>query len=915
MSYLNVTEVESALAGLATTYPAVAQLITLPHTTIEGRTVHALRIGTAPATSRDAVLLTGGVHAREWGSSEICVSLAADLCEAFTNSTGLAYGGKSFTSAEVQALVQGLNWFVFADSNPDGRNFSQNTDAMWRRNRNAAESGGDDDCIGVDLNRNQDFLWDFPNRFAPTASVSTSTSPCSPSQTYRGSAVTSEPEAKNIVWLLDTFPRIRWYVDLHSSGEMILHSWGDDDSQSVTSSQNFTNAAFNALRGLPGDSNYREFIPAADFTEATVLASAMHDAIQAVRGTDYSVGPAFELYATSGANDDYAYSRHLADSAKGKVIAYTVEWGTEFQPPWPEMEQIIKDVSSGLLAFAATAICMVDGAVTLDTPTVTFNDVPEAETTARAVVFSVTRCDTSAFQIVSTTGPFGQLPSPMASLPAVTSPELREARLWLSFTGQNDGDVASGSVTVRLVETGEEWIIPVTANTIARPSVAVALVLDQSGSMTGPSGVPAFPTRNDALKFSAPIFVNVLPEGDGIGVVDFDHDAYDRMAIATAGPPSLFDTARNDALSAIANHLPNPSGMTAIGDGVEHAHNMLSVVSGFDQKAMVVFTDGFETSSKYIADVAPLINDRVFAIGLGTADQVQPAALNALTNSSGGYLLMTGDLGSTDLFRLSKYYLQILAGVTNRDIVLDPDGCVLPEQVVKIPFNLNEADIEADVILLSDWSSSAFVFALETPAGEIFDPSQASALGGEFVTGNGASYYRFTLPVALGAGAHAGKWNAIIAVNPRYQKRVPKNGLRYSLSVHSYGGIRLVGSTSQNSNEPGASITITGVMSEYGVPVNDQRVDIVAEIERPDGTSWTQSMSETTNGVYETAFVAGQQGVYPMRLLAKGKSTRGRPFTREHLLTASTWKGGDQRPPTGDNQPTDWCDLLACLRN
>src|SRR3954466_7241788 len=119
MSYLNITEVESALVGLASTYPSICELITLPNASIEGRTSHAVRIGTAPTTSRDGVLLTGGVHAREWGSSEICVSLAADLCEAFTNHTGLAYGGRSFTSAEVQALVEGLNWFVFADVNPD----------------------------------------------------------------------------------------------------------------------------------------------------------------------------------------------------------------------------------------------------------------------------------------------------------------------------------------------------------------------------------------------------------------------------------------------------------------------------------------------------------------------------------------------------------------------------------------------------------------------------------------------------------------------------------------------------------------------------------------------------------------------------------------------------------------------------
>ncbi|MDQ1276457.1 MAG: carboxypeptidase, partial [Euryarchaeota archaeon] len=67
MAYLNVDEVESALIALATTYPEICELITLPNTTVEGRTCHALRIGQGAATDCDGVLLTGCVHAREWG--------------------------------------------------------------------------------------------------------------------------------------------------------------------------------------------------------------------------------------------------------------------------------------------------------------------------------------------------------------------------------------------------------------------------------------------------------------------------------------------------------------------------------------------------------------------------------------------------------------------------------------------------------------------------------------------------------------------------------------------------------------------------------------------------------------------------------------------------------------------------------
>ncbi len=116
--YLNITEVESGLSGLASTYPALTELITLPNTTHEGRTTHALRIGIGSVSSKDGVLFIGGVHAREWGSCEICLNFAADLLEAYTLGTGLIYGGKSYTSSQVKKHRRRFTCLCLSPSQP-----------------------------------------------------------------------------------------------------------------------------------------------------------------------------------------------------------------------------------------------------------------------------------------------------------------------------------------------------------------------------------------------------------------------------------------------------------------------------------------------------------------------------------------------------------------------------------------------------------------------------------------------------------------------------------------------------------------------------------------------------------------------------------------------------------------------------
>lgn len=353
MTFLNVVEIESALVGLASAYPALAELITLPHFTVQGRQSHALRIGSRQCYRR-TILIISGTHAREWGGPDICINLLADLLEAWANNTGLTYGGTSFSAGQLQQILDSVELIVFPDINPDGRNYSQTVYAMWRKNRSG--SGG------VDLNRNYDFLWDFTVAFAPGALAAGTLASNDPNNDlYHGTAPFSEAETRNVRWLFQQNPNISRFIDVHSYGGDILHPWGDDENQSVTQSMNFLNSGWNLQRGLKNDP-YREFITPVDLSRLQATGNAMSSAIAGVRGHTYTVAQSFFLpgwvtYPTSGASDDWAFSRSYANPSMSKVLGYVIEFNKTwtFFPPWSEMEKIILDVDAGLVAFCLDA--------------------------------------------------------------------------------------------------------------------------------------------------------------------------------------------------------------------------------------------------------------------------------------------------------------------------------------------------------------------------------------------------------------------------------------------------------------------------------------------------------------------------------------------------------------------------------
>jgi carbon monoxide dehydrogenase subunit G len=551
------------------------------------------------------------------------------------------------------------------------------------------------------------------------------------------------------------------------------------------------------------------------------------------------------------------------------------------------------------------------------------------------------------------------------------------ARLWIIYrTGVAPSTLPAQIVTVREPVSGQTWTITIDGNTVARKTAAVALVLDRSGSMADDRGDGQ--SKHVSLQQAAEIFVDVMLEGDGVGLVRYDQDAQVVQSVVQLGSGGISDINRNNTIDLIRGNSFDPAGATSIGDGIFEGRQILdNAVGSYDVKALTVLTDGVENSSRFISDVAAAINEKTYAVGLGTPQNTSAAALQNISGNTGGFLLVTGAIGTDNRFLLQKYFLQILAGVSNAEVVLDPDGVLAPGTVHRIPFQLSDADTGVDVILLSP-HVNAVDFRLQTPNGLILEPWRAlSEPAMRYVLGNNVSYFRLVLPTQLIADRfdQGGTWHALLTIGrPRLTQTrdneqgidvgiarglhatatqrsqiqqqtgivnelhrsfavaqstglaaavVTQRTLPYSLIVHSYSNVSLRVELHQSGYEPGAQIRVQASLTQSGIPLRGNAV-VWAELTRPDRSKVDVSFVPTEAGHFVAQFVAETAGVHTIRVRARGQTRKGMPFVREQTLTAVVWRGGDRDAETGAGGGDHWvdvlnerherlCELLRCL--
>ncbi len=256
-------------------------------------------------SSKLGVVITGCHHAREWMTVEAPLALGKSMLD-----------GIAGDPVKQQRLHDSEVWIVPC-VNPDGYEYSRNTDNMWRKNRSVQgvdQLGNPTEAIGVDLNRNYgDDTLNHHIVFRPDGDTpgnikddfgATSDDPFS--EVYRGITAASEPEVK-AMQELQLRSNIRGVLDFHSYGDDLLYPWSHTPV-------------------APPEQAFYE---------------SVGGKVAAAGG--YKLEPSIGLYPNSGSSDVFQEANGLR--------TFTFEMGKNFQPNPNKIPAVTKAASSAATVF------------------------------------------------------------------------------------------------------------------------------------------------------------------------------------------------------------------------------------------------------------------------------------------------------------------------------------------------------------------------------------------------------------------------------------------------------------------------------------------------------------------------------------------------------------------------------------
>jgi len=183
-------------------FPTFTEITTIGKS-YEGKEIYAFRVGERGVDDKEprkTILVTGGLHGREWISTSTINYLLWSMVTAF----GM--------DPMVTKLLQRFDLVFIPVLNPDGYEYTWQTDRLWRKSRQLTKMRF---CRGLDLDHAFGYEWE---------STQHQTDPCS--ESYGGEQPFQATEASELAeWAKNqTENNVRFigFLDLHSYSQQVL---------------------------------------------------------------------------------------------------------------------------------------------------------------------------------------------------------------------------------------------------------------------------------------------------------------------------------------------------------------------------------------------------------------------------------------------------------------------------------------------------------------------------------------------------------------------------------------------------------------------------------------------------------------------------------------------------------------------
>lgn len=512
-------------------------------------------------------------------------------------------------------------------------------------------------------------------------------------------------------------------------------------------------------------------------------------------------------------------------------------------------------------------------------------------------------------------------------------------------------DGASGTYTANLiieninVPGAGTFTYPLSAEIIDPVPVDIALVIDRSGSMDDPAW-----SRNkmEAALSGAKLLVQMLRDtaDDRCALVRFNElpDAVQGMQLAGPNRAAL--------LGALGPPAFVPQGSTNIAGGAIVATDELVTAHPTNppvlKKAMVVLTDGMENTCFQIGGVDPwysitgrdaadgmtqpngtpqdtqpwpvpasVPDIKIYAIGLGAPGDIDSAALQDLSVTTGASYQGAEDLTGKDYFLLEKYFTQIFMETAGLQQISDPFYTILPGAKHAHEFDILPGDVNAMVVLY-DEPEHRLPFYVESPKGELL--SGASLPPGFAVRFNStptARFVEFFFPHKE-PDRYVGSWTVWVEhpgyvcsgdvekdTRPGFLPRKCegyKAPVGYGIAIGAGSNLRMQPYVEPGIKYVGEPFRLNAEVAEAGLPVKGSTVRVF--VTSPTGQQYTipllddgthqdgQSDDGDYGGVFTQTYMAGN---YQLEFRAEGMQG-----TKAYVRSAHRTKAiHDRRQPPG----------------